>query len=213
MPLFMAGEKRVGTTEEEDRNVPVLLQLPPAELFQLPPAGAIETGCDLVSSGDFDQAQPCHQGPESLQEFGLEMRGIEQGHEATGPLAILIKGCGDGGAELGIVTASQRSRAAQCRTVGANPERERQKDGLGPLRQETDMAVQGGDGGAELGPGQALTALQNIPAVFAGHGPDPQLCEEALPEGQLLEQVQGGRQPDGDSRPGVEPPACRKARW
>ncbi len=68
---------------------------------------------------------------------------------------------------------------------------------IAPLSQIGDMAMEGGDGGAELGAGQGLSPGDRIPTGLTRFGFQPQQIKKLFPEGQVLEKVQGRRKPDG----------------
>ena len=140
----------------------------------------------------FDRFQGLIQPPQSGENSGL---GIQKRYQAL-PADGLLNPGDEGRRVLRVIAvfSYQPRRLVPCFQV------HRQKNMIAARSQIGHMAMEGRDGGAELGAGQGLSPVDGIPAGLARPGLQRQQVKELFPERQVFEEMKGRRKPDGRRR-------------
>ncbi len=156
--------------------------------------------CIIQGGGNLEERDPAGKnGPQHSVKLGLgEKRTVEgMNQRRQNPAVVLL------GAESSPKTRSELRVVAELTSsrffVGSLLEIKGEEDIVRAFQKVSNVGVKGRHGCTELGAGQQLSVLDRISVSFAGDGPYLQIVEEALPKINILEQMKGGGNADGDT--------------
>ncbi|EKD34758.1 MAG: hypothetical protein ACD_75C02205G0002 [uncultured bacterium] len=164
-------------------------------LFQVLAVGPVEFHRPLVGRGDLEKIPPAWsnllQHPVELH-LGVPARIEVLYDRPQHPPFVLPGHPGDETRqELGVVTVLPPGVLCLVFQV------EGHEEVVGAVEEQAGMAVHGGHGGAELRLAELFALLQGLVAFFAGQRRDAKRVKKFLPQMQVVDQMDGGRQADG----------------